>query len=29
MVIRRWLSEFSSLPEHERIGEDFERLIES
>ena len=27
--IRRWLSEFSSLPEHERIGEDFERLIET
>jgi predicted nucleotidyltransferase len=26
--IRRWLSEFSSLPEHERIGEDFERLLE-
>ncbi len=26
--IRRWLTEFSSLPEHERIGEDFERLIE-
>jgi hypothetical protein len=26
--IRAWLSEFSSLPEHERIGEDFERLIE-
>ena len=26
--IRRWLSEFSSLPEHERIGEDFERLFE-
>lgn len=26
--IRHWLSEFSSLPEHERIGEDFERLIE-
>jgi predicted nucleotidyltransferase len=26
--IRRWLSEFSSLPEHERINEGFERLIE-
>ena len=27
--INRWLSEFSSLPEHERIGEDFERLLGS
>ncbi len=26
--IRRWLSEFSTLPEHERIGEGFERLLE-
>ncbi len=25
--IRHWLSEFCTLPEHERIGEDFERLI--
>lgn len=25
--INRWLSEFSSLPEHERIREDFERLV--
>ncbi len=25
--IRHWLSEFSTLPEHERIGEDFEKLI--
>jgi len=26
--IRRWLSEFSSLPEHERISETFERMVE-
>jgi hypothetical protein len=26
--INRWLSEFSSLPEHERIREDFERLVQ-
>jgi len=26
--VNRWLSEFSGLPEHEQIQEDFERLIE-